>query len=352
MKVLLTGLLLSTLFLGATVHAHQAERFGCEVALGLGERSTGLGRRGLLGTVANLEAADEAELLSAGIIPWRERIFVVGSIDEAIRLNWLNARLPALRRRAPATPGWLNGANPARTDPTLTAIDRAFYVEINRRRAIRRDPLQHGLFIIDHDVKLDRLDEGGRAAFLASIPHRPIFELNEDGRMSQLDPALVFRRFNPGRMIVRPGTSPEPTHVVQSGLYSPRYRAVLPLAGLPAVSDVVRNRLAHRGFKFQVSRIDQDVVLEVLQVIADGQDHQVVAAVEGTLHGDTLHLNSASYRPDHAGYAKLLLILLRNDVMKMGAFYVDATKVWEFRRGLGVRLVPRGLEFEPNELKR
>jgi hypothetical protein len=140
--------------------------------------------------------------------------------------------------------------------------------------------------------------------------------------MERLDPELVRARLQPAAMRLDRYFTHEPLHVVVDGFFAPKFRAVATLSALPALNDRAV-RIDRRGDRLRVELLEPSV------------------ALEGSVLDDVLILESVTYPPSREAELSVLLSNVRDQLLRGGIHYVDATRTWELHREVWTHMVPR-----------
>jgi Leu/Phe-tRNA-protein transferase len=132
-------------------------------ALGLPQRTSGIGTRGLLGYLPNASPEIEASLGEGGVINWYTKVFAVESVEAAL----------------------------AQEKISLVAADLAKDPE-------KRFPNEHlrALYVISPGLKVTvAMTDEARLELANIVVNQPVYEV-KNNELVQIDPQLVAERFN------------------------------------------------------------------------------------------------------------------------------------------------------------
>jgi Leu/Phe-tRNA-protein transferase len=343
----------------------------CEASLLFPDRLSGIGERGYLGS----KPAPTPEILEAAtklaLMKWNVKIFPVRSLAEAQDLNWLTARIADLQINLN-----MEELSTLKGDDLVQAGIRAAKELIRNKREVVYNPLMTGLYIIAPEVDLTTMTDTEAQAFMASIPSREIYEIDENGVVTKLDSALVAERFDSKSMVRTKYFAQEPIHIRQDGWFFPKVRGILRVNTMNRATsktygklekrlraDIKRDNLEftfnqdmtgvmrgamlqqRRGQEVQNNRVTEQSIEDFLRLQADGlavsietwQRHEdgtreLVAGTFGTLRKGVLELDSIFYPPGKVDYARYLFLMARDRLIKAGMEFIDGGMVSPFTR--------------------
>ena len=158
-------------------------------------------------------------------MPWNYKVFVVGSLEEAIRIDAIASRSPEILRDPEGieNPDWehLTGDALIEAGEQRIAATQAAGIETPP------NPLMHGLYVIVPGADLKTMPAEELNYLKRRIPRRAVYEIGDDGIPVMLDPNMVRELIDPSAMVRAQYFKFEPTHLRMDGWCFPKQRGVL-----------------------------------------------------------------------------------------------------------------------------